>query len=160
MDPRIKWGHESCRRSSISPPERGSNPEGGTTNGCLGIHIAVWLALAAAIACMPVSGQQSLSDWSAAASDYYRVYFDQSYGYFSGTSVRLDVWQAQTKEPVPIVVYYHGGGWFFGDRTGALPYLMPWRACGLECDQRGLPNVRNRAGSRHRRGCAVRGAMG
>jgi acetyl esterase/lipase len=58
------------------------------------------------------------------------VYPDQSYGFFSGVALKLDVWQAQTKDSVPTVIYYHGGGWFFGDRTGALPYLMPWLARG------------------------------
>src|SRR6202021_1367012 len=74
--------------------------------------------------------QETLSNWAASASDRYLVYPDQSYGYFSGVSVKLDVWQAQTKDLVPTVIYYHGGGWFFGDRTGALPYLMPWLARG------------------------------
>lgn len=72
------------------------------------------------------AAQASPLEWAATASDRYLVYPDQSYGFFSGTSMKLDVWQAQTKEPVPTVIYYHGGGWFFGDRTGALPYLMPW----------------------------------
>jgi len=63
-------------------------------------------------------------------SQRYLVQPDQVYGFFSGTALKLDVWQAKTKEPVPTVIYYHGGGWFFGDRTGALPYLMPWLARG------------------------------
>ena len=70
--------------------------------------------------------QVPVLDWATGASDRYLVYPDQSYGFFSGVSLKLDVWQAQTRDPVPTVVYYHGGGWFFGDRTGALPYLMPW----------------------------------
>jgi acetyl esterase/lipase len=74
--------------------------------------------------------QSTPFDWAAAASDQYRVYPDQSYGFFSGTALKLDVWQAQSKDPVPTVIYYHGGGWFFGDRTGALPYLLPWLARG------------------------------
>jgi acetyl esterase/lipase len=74
--------------------------------------------------------QETLANWAAGASDRYLVYPGQPYGYFSGVSVNLDVWQAQTKESVPTVIYYHGGGWFFGDRTGALPYLMPWFARG------------------------------
>jgi acetyl esterase/lipase len=80
----------------------------------------------------PIAGhsQQNLSDWASALSEQYLVYPDQSYGYSSGTSLKLDVWQSQTKESVPTVIYYHGGGWFFGDRTGALPYLMPWFARG------------------------------
>jgi acetyl esterase/lipase len=75
-------------------------------------------------------GQQTLQDWAAAASDHYLVYPDRQYGFATGVPLKLDVWQAQTKEAVPTVIYYHGGGWFFGDRTGALPYLMPWMARG------------------------------
>jgi acetyl esterase/lipase len=83
-----------------------------------------------AVALSAAHAQQSLGNWAASASDRYLVFPDQSYGYFSGVSVKLDVWQAQTKLQVPTVIYYHGGGWFFGDRTGALPYLMPWLARG------------------------------
>ena len=74
--------------------------------------------------------QRPLLDWAAVTSDQYRVYPDQSYGFFSGVALKLDVWQAQTTDPVPTVIYYHGGDWFFGDRTGALPYLMRWLAPG------------------------------
>jgi acetyl esterase/lipase len=74
--------------------------------------------------------QSAPLDWAAAASDRYLVHPDQVYGFFSGTALKLDVWQSQTKDPVPTVIYYHGGGWFFGDRTGALPYLLPWFARG------------------------------
>jgi hypothetical protein len=45
--------------------------------------------------------QESLSSWAASASDRYLVFPDQSYGYFSGVSVKLDVWQVQTKSPCP-----------------------------------------------------------
>jgi acetyl esterase/lipase len=77
-----------------------------------------------------VMAQHANLDWAAVASDRYLVYPDQSYGYFSGSSLKLDVWQAQTNDPVPTVVYFPGGGWFFGDRTGAFPYIMPWFARG------------------------------
>jgi acetyl esterase/lipase len=101
----------------------------------LGNHLNLCgLGLAATLAVTTLSNagraQQSAANWAASASDRYLVFPDQSYGYFSGASVKLDVWQAQTKDPVPTVVYFHGGGWFFGDRTGALPYLMPWLARG------------------------------
>jgi acetyl esterase/lipase len=88
------------------------------------------VAVLAVMALSAGHAQESLANWAASASDRYLVFPDQSYGYFSGVPVKLDVWQAQTKEPVPTVIYYHGGGWFFGDRTGALPYLMPWLARG------------------------------
>jgi hypothetical protein len=40
------------------------------------------------------------------------------------------VWQAQTKDPVPTVIYTAATIAFWGNRTGALPYLMPWLARG------------------------------
>jgi acetyl esterase/lipase len=68
--------------------------------------------------------------WSESVSQNYLVYPDQAYGFQSGVQLKLDVWQAQTDVLVPTVIYYHGGGWFFGDRTGAVPYFMPWVARG------------------------------
>ena len=74
--------------------------------------------------------QHTPLDWAAKASDRYLVYPDQAYGFFSGTSLKLDVWQAQTKDPVPTVIYTAATIAFWGNRTGALPYLMPWLARG------------------------------
>lgn len=94
------------------------------------IHSLLLLILVALGGAGRSQAQSSLGNWAASLSDHYLVYPDQVYDYFSGAQVKLDLWQAQTKDPVPTVVYYHGGGWFFGDRTGALPYLMPWLARG------------------------------
>lgn len=87
------------------------------------------LLLAMASAC-GARAQQAVIDWAAAASDHYLVYPDRLYGTSSGVALKLDLWQAQTPEPVPTVVYYHGGGWGMGDRAGAVPSLMPWLARG------------------------------
>lgn len=74
--------------------------------------------------------EPGLNDWAAAMADNYTVYPDQQYGFASNVPLKLDVWQAQTKEPAPTLIYYHGGGWWFGDRMGAVPLLMPWLARG------------------------------
>jgi len=96
-----------------------------------GKEVAVALGLAMILCALPSArAQQSVNDWAASLNEGYLVYPDQQYSYSSAVSLKLDVWQAQTKEPVPTLIYYHGGGWFFGDRTGALPYLMPWLARG------------------------------
>ena len=48
------------------------------------------------------------------------------------------MWQKKdAKLPVPTLIYYHGGGWIWGDRTGAtllfLPYLeMGWNVINVE----------------------------
>ncbi len=74
--------------------------------------------------------RHDLNDWAAAMADNYTVYPDQQYGFASNVPLKLDVWQAQTKEPAPTLIYYHGGGWWFGDRMGAVPLLIPWLARG------------------------------
>ena len=73
-----------------------------------------------------VPAQRNLDDWAAAASNLYQIYHDQQYGFASGVPLELDVWQAQAKESVPTVIYYHGGGWMSGNRTDAVRYMLPW----------------------------------
>lgn len=68
----------------------------------------------------------------------YAVFPDVTYGTANNFQMKLDVWQrADQKAPVPTVIYIHGGGWIFGDRTGAtlwfLPYLeMGWNVLNVE----------------------------
>jgi len=65
--------------------------------------------------------------WAATIANHYLVYPDQQYGFSGNVALKLDVWQNQdSAKPLPTVVYIHGGGWFFGDRTGALPQLLPY----------------------------------
>jgi acetyl esterase/lipase len=88
-------------------------------------------------------GQQMPAQWAAGVADNYRIYPDIAYGFQSNTALKLDLWQNntgaeldmwQTKSDrapfVPTVIYIHGGGWLFGDRTGAVPELLPWIARG------------------------------
>jgi acetyl esterase/lipase len=76
--------------------------------------------------------------WAASVAGDYLIYPDRVYGVANNYQLKLDVWQKQnTKEPVPTLIYIHGGGWIFGDRTGAtllfLPYLqMGWNVVNVE----------------------------
>jgi acetyl esterase/lipase len=70
--------------------------------------------------------QLTTAGWAASFSDRYLMYPDRQYGFASGVPLKLDVWQAKTDNPVPTVIYIHGGGWLFGDRAGAVVYMMPW----------------------------------
>jgi len=90
----------------------------------------VALVLCATTVVIFAQSTSSPVQWSESVSQNYLVYPDQVYGFQSGTQLKLDVWQMQTDVAVPTVIYYHGGGWFFGDRTGAVPYFMPWIARG------------------------------
>ncbi|MGC2247136.1 MAG: alpha/beta hydrolase [Terriglobales bacterium] len=53
-------------------------------------------------------------------------------------TLKLDVWQRKDqKTAAPTLIYYHGGGWIFGDRTGStllfLPFLeMGWNVINVE----------------------------
>ena len=106
---------------------------------------------------------QSLSPTEKAAvllASKYAVFPDRVYGTANNYQMKLDVWQrADQKTPVPTVIYIHGGGWIFGDRTGAtlwfLPYLeMGWNV--LNVEYRMADVSRPRSGGRH----ALRPALG
>lgn len=71
--------------------------------------------------------QTDAAGWAAVLANHYLVYPDQQYGYSGNVSLKLDVWQNQdSKNALPTVMYIHGGGWVFGDRTGAVPQLLPY----------------------------------
>jgi acetyl esterase/lipase len=74
---------------------------------------------------------QSANEWTATVGNHYIVHLDQQYGFQNNIALKLDVWEPKDNEkPLPTVVYIHGGGWFFGDRTGAFPQLLPYFARG------------------------------
>lgn len=76
--------------------------------------------------------------WASTVGDHYLVYPDITYGTQNNYALKLDLWQRKdAKAPTPTLVYIHGGGWIFGDRTGAtlmfLPYLeMGWNVINVE----------------------------
>ncbi len=76
--------------------------------------------------------------WASTVSEQYLIYPDITYGTQNNSTLKLDVWQRKdAKTPAPTLIYYHGGGWIFGDRTGAtllfLPFLeMGWNVINVE----------------------------
>jgi carboxylesterase type B len=76
--------------------------------------------------------------WASTIAEKYLIYPDQTYGTANNYALKLDVWQRKgAKTPNPTLVYIHGGGWIFGDRTGAtlmfLPYIeMGWNVVNVE----------------------------
>jgi acetyl esterase/lipase len=97
------------------------------------VFVAVCMAGNNCCAQQPDSGT-----WAEILANHYLVYPDQQYGFAGNVALKLDVWQNQdSKSPLPTVMYIHGGGWFFGDRTGAMPQLLPylqkgWNAVNVE----------------------------
>jgi acetyl esterase/lipase len=97
------------------------------------------LCLIAAIA-VPAASQPAppSSTWVDTLAEKYAVFPDVTYGVANNYALKLDVWQRKdARGPAPTLIYYHGGGWIFGDRTGAtlqlLPYLeMGWNVVNVE----------------------------
>jgi acetyl esterase/lipase len=84
------------------------------------------------------SALSTTAHWASTVSEQYWIYPDLTYGTQNNYALKLDVWQRKdAKIPAPTLIYYHGGGWIFGDRTGAtllfLPYLeMGWNVINVE----------------------------
>jgi acetyl esterase/lipase len=100
--------------------------------------------LLCALCSFPTFSQEKttvLSDaarWASTAAEQYWIQPDITYGVANNYTLKLDVWQRKdAKTAAPTLIYYHGGGWIFGDRTGAtllfLPYLeMGWNVINVE----------------------------
>ena len=77
------------------------------------------------ISCVAVGQVQTpplsaTAKWASTVGEQYLIFPDVVYGTANNTQLKLDVWQRKdTKSSVPTLIYYHGGGWIFGDRTGA-----------------------------------------
>jgi len=84
------------------------------------------------------SALSSTAAWASQVAGRYLIYPDITYGTANNYTLKLDVWQRKdATAPVPTLIYYHGGGWIFGDRTGDtllfLPYLeMGWNVINVE----------------------------
>jgi acetyl esterase/lipase len=100
----------------------------------------MWRVLAAgALVAAVLSAQDAgAQKWAQLFANHYSFEPDIVYGSANNISLRLDVWSRQdTKEPVPTVIYIHGGGWVFGGKAGADTLLMPylqkgWNAVNVE----------------------------
>jgi acetyl esterase/lipase len=104
--------------------------------GCIFLFCALCsLQAAAQDGAIPLS---PAARWASTISEQYLIYPDVTYGMANNYTLKLDVWQRKdAKKPAPTLIYYHGGGWIFGDRTGAtllfLPYLeMGWNVINVE----------------------------
>ena len=107
--------------------------------------VSFYLAVLLCVLCsFPAFSQRNtivLSDTAREVStvaERYWIQPDITYGVANNYTLKLDVWQRKDqKTSVPTLIYYHGGGWIFGDRTGAtllfLPYLeMGWSVINAE----------------------------
>jgi acetyl esterase/lipase len=90
-----------------------------------------------------VYAQRSPSFAVNVGNDYW-IQPDVVYGVENGHQNKLDViYPHNATTSVPAIIYIHGGGWFFGDKAGAvletLPYLkMGWAAVNVEYRMSGV----------------------
>lgn len=97
-----------------------------------------WLGCATARAASPLA-----SSFAEQVALQYQVKPDISYATASGMSLKLDLYLPRaTRSPVPVVVYFYGGGWVDGRKENAVLYLMPYLAMGWA-----VANVEYRLGS-------------
>jgi acetyl esterase/lipase len=93
--------------------------------------VVVCILLLCVVAKLSRAQSESSKEWTEIVGSHYIVHPDQTYGFQSNIALKLDVWEPKDNEkPLPTVIYIHGGGWFFGDRTGAFPQLLPYFARG------------------------------
>jgi acetyl esterase/lipase len=97
------------------------------------------LTAMAAMAAGTLAAQEAdAARWAALFANHYSFHPDIVYGTGNNIPLRLDVWEKQnTTQPVPTVIYIHGGGWVFGAKAGADTLLMPyiqkgWNAVNVE----------------------------
>src|SRR5580698_5938636 len=65
--------------------------------------------------------------WAAIVGGQYQIFPDITYGVANNYPLKLDVWRrVDAKSAAPTLIYYHGGGWIFGDRTGTTLFLLPY----------------------------------
>lgn len=70
---------------------------------------------------------RSQQDPGVEAAANYGIASNIQYGTFGGEPVRLDVWRNNAnKAAKPTLIYIHGGGWVFGDKTGASHLFLPF----------------------------------
>ena len=93
----------------------------------------------------PAWGQLSpRAAWAATAFKNYRVQPDITYLTASNWRAELDLYQPTgLSEPAPTLVYFHGGGWYTGDKDEPilrlLPYLeMGWAVVNVEYRRSGV----------------------
>jgi acetyl esterase/lipase len=89
------------------------------------LHAALLVGILGTALCQ--AQDASTNRWAEIAANKYTVQPDVVYGVQNNYPLKLDLWTNNSaKSPVPTLIYIHGGGWIYGDRTGTLPFLLPY----------------------------------
>ena len=88
--------------------------------------------LLVAVGASPAWGQLSpRASWAATLFKNYRVHPDITYLTAGNWQAELDLYQpTSVSEPAPTLVYFHGGGWYTGDKDEPILRLLPYLEMG------------------------------
>ncbi|MDH3732783.1 MAG: alpha/beta hydrolase [Gemmatimonadota bacterium] len=87
----------------------------------------LFTATAVFLAVLPLATAAQEPSTGVVLGGTYSVQGDIVYHTAGGQEMTLDLYTPSNVEgPVPVLVYYHGGGWVIGDRTGASLLLLPY----------------------------------
>ncbi len=77
-------------------------------------------------------GQLSpIASWAATLFKNYRVHPDITYLTANNWEATLDLYEpTSVNEPVPTLIYFHGGGWYTGDKDEPILRLLPYLEMG------------------------------
>ena len=108
----------------------------------------------------PLLSAQDSSTFALDAGNRYWIHPDVVYGVENGHENKLDViYPHNATSPVPTVIYIHGGGWVFGDKSGAVLETSALSADGMGGGKCRVPHGRHVKGSRGSRGLPMRLAL-
>ena len=99
------------------------------------VSLAICLGLAAPQIATAQSSDAATRFVEVAAG--YRLVPNITYLRAGGVDLRLDLYQARSAGPAPVLMYFHGGGWTNGSKEGSaltfLPYLeMGWSVVNVQ----------------------------
>lgn len=90
---------------------------------------ALILMLGAATATVDAQDLSDRAVWAAELSNRYGVIPDIIYSKANNFELRLDLYLPRGHDegdPLPTLMYIHGGGWIFGAKEGASQHLLPY----------------------------------
>ncbi|MBX7153270.1 alpha/beta hydrolase [bacterium] len=106
--------------------------------------LLVWFAWIASGVVLAQTSTSDVSMWAAEIGGRYYVVPNVTYLVADNIEIKLDVYvprHADAANPVPTVIYIHGGGWMGGDKNVSVLHFLPYLEMGWAA-----VNVNYRAG--------------
>ena len=98
------------------------------------IPLVSCLAVLKSLLCLnPVLAQsQNASDWTVLASNEVQAITNVAYLTVDGQELKLDFYLPKNAgTPLPVLVYYHGGGWVAGNKEFGFLFALPYLEMGF-----------------------------